>query len=113
MDLGREFGDEFLGLMLFGSWARGETREDSDVDVLVLFSNLTSNFDVRARVYGVIKRHINRDITLVIMRKADIHGRWSSLAINIAWDGMVICDKLGELAWFKATVADFIRRGAR
>jgi predicted nucleotidyltransferase len=113
MDLGREFGDEFLGLMLFGSWARGEAREDSDVDVLVLFSNLTGNFDVRARVYGVIKRRINRDITLVIMRRADIHGRWSSLAINIAWDGMVICDKLGELAWFKATVADFIRRGAR
>jgi len=110
VDLGREFGDEFLGLMLFGSWARGEAREDSDVDVLVLFSNLTGNFDVRARVYGVIKRHINRDITLVIMRRADIHGRWSSLAINIAWDGVVICDKLGELAWFKATVADFIRR---
>jgi hypothetical protein len=44
------------------------------------------------------------------MREADIHGRWSSLAINIAWDGVIICDKLGELAWFKAAVADFVRR---
>jgi predicted nucleotidyltransferase len=58
IDLERWFGGEFLGLMLFGSWARGEAREDSDVDVLVLFNNLVGNFDVRARVYGVIRRHV-------------------------------------------------------
>jgi Nucleotidyltransferase domain. len=39
-DLEGEFDGEFLGLMLFGSWARGEAREDSDVDVLVLFDGL-------------------------------------------------------------------------
>jgi predicted nucleotidyltransferase len=69
VDLEREFGDEFLGLMLFGSWARGEAREDSDVDVLVLFNNLVINLDVRARVYGLIRKYVNRDVTLVIMRR--------------------------------------------
>ena len=110
VDLERGFGNEFLGLMLFGSWARGEAREDSDVDVLVLFNNLVINLDVRARVYGLIRKYVNRDVTLVIMRRGDIHGRWSSLAINIAWDGVVICDRQGELRWFKEAVVEFVRR---
>jgi predicted nucleotidyltransferase len=35
-ELEREFGVQRLAL--FGSWARGDQREDSDVDVLVDFS---------------------------------------------------------------------------
>ncbi len=31
-----QFGDQLLGVLAFGSWARGEAREDSDVDVLVV-----------------------------------------------------------------------------
>jgi uncharacterized protein len=35
------FGDRRLELRLFGSYARGEAHEDSDVDVLVLVEGLT------------------------------------------------------------------------
>jgi predicted nucleotidyltransferase len=35
------FGDRLLELRLFGSYARGEAHEDSDVDVLVLIRGLT------------------------------------------------------------------------
>jgi predicted nucleotidyltransferase len=35
------FGSRVRGLVLFGSWARGEAHEDSDVDVLVLVDRLT------------------------------------------------------------------------
>ena len=35
------FGDRFVELRLFGSFARGEANEDSDVDVLVLINGLT------------------------------------------------------------------------
>jgi len=34
--LAEELRDEFLGLALFGSWARGGADEKSDVDVLVV-----------------------------------------------------------------------------
>jgi len=44
------------------------------------------------------------------MRREDIHGRWTPLAINIAWDGVIICDRQGELRWFKEAVASFIER---
>jgi predicted nucleotidyltransferase len=109
-DLEGEFDGEFLGLMLFGSWARGEAREDSDVDVLVLFDGLAGDLDVRARAYGIIRRYVDRDVTLITMRREDIHGRWTPLAINIAWDGVIVCDRQGELRWFKEAVASFIER---
>jgi len=35
------FGDRLLELRLFGSYARGEAHEDSDVDVLVVVEGLT------------------------------------------------------------------------
>jgi|SRR3954471_3656443 predicted nucleotidyltransferase len=39
--LRRLFGDRLVDVRLFGSFARGEANEDSDVDVLVLVQGLT------------------------------------------------------------------------
>lgn len=38
--LARSFGDRFRHVRLFGSYARGEATEESDVDVLVLIDGL-------------------------------------------------------------------------
>ena len=35
-DLKRLYGERFQGLMLYGSYARGDAREGSDVDLLLL-----------------------------------------------------------------------------
>jgi predicted nucleotidyltransferase len=44
------FADRVRQLQLFGSWARGEATEDSDVDVLVVIDDLSSDelYDVVA-----------------------------------------------------------------
>ncbi len=42
-ELKRQFGVEKIGI--FGSYARGEEREDSDVDVLVIFQKNKKTFD--------------------------------------------------------------------
>ncbi|MEM2179028.1 MAG: nucleotidyltransferase domain-containing protein, partial [Candidatus Methanomethylicaceae archaeon] len=47
------FGDEFVGMILFGSWAREEATIESDVDVLVIFKSL-EGFDFRSKVYNMI-----------------------------------------------------------
>ena len=39
--LRRVFGERVVELRLFGSYARGEAHEDSDVDVLVVIEGLT------------------------------------------------------------------------
>ena len=36
------FGSDLLEMRLFGSWARGEANEDSDVDVFVLLRTMTA-----------------------------------------------------------------------
>lgn len=46
--LSQAFGDRFRGLILFGSEARGEAREDSDIDLLVLLAGPV-DFGVDAR----------------------------------------------------------------
>lgn len=43
-------GDDFYGLLLFGSKARGDFTADSDVDLLIVLSHLTSE------KRGVIRR---------------------------------------------------------
>ena len=41
-DLARHFGDRLERVLLYGSWARGEAHIDSDVDLLVVFSEVRS-----------------------------------------------------------------------
>ena len=58
-----KFRDSLHCLILYGSWAKGTAREDSDIDVLAIFSTLgketgKSLFDVERRIRG-------RNVTLV------------------------------------------------
>ena len=39
--LERRFGDRLLDVRLYGSWARGDADDDSDVDVAVVVAGLT------------------------------------------------------------------------
>jgi len=38
--LGRRYGDSLVSVVLFGSWARGEARAESDIDVLIIARGL-------------------------------------------------------------------------
>lgn len=60
------FGEEFMGLVLFGSMARGEAGGSSDVDVLVVFRSLRG-VDVRDKAYSILARHVRRPLVLVDM----------------------------------------------
>ncbi|ABW01717.1 nucleotidyltransferase family protein [Caldivirga maquilingensis] len=106
-ELDNELKDEFLGLMLFGSWARGEAKFNSDVDVMVLL-NSVKGLEVRVKVYSILRKYISSDITLVDVRRSELEGGLTALSINIAWDGVIICDKYGYLARFKNEVKRFI-----
>ncbi len=56
-------------IILFGSWARGEAKEDSDLDFLVVEPNFTSRHDEMVRLNDVLRPlRIPVDV-LVVTRK--------------------------------------------
>ena len=109
-ELEKAFGFEFEGLVLFGSWARGEAREDSDVDVLVVFKSL-QGLKARAKAYHLIWEHVKKPLTLVTATTSDLtRGALTPLGLNIGFDGIVVCDRSGVLTKFKSEVLDFVEK---
>ncbi|MGQ9513822.1 MAG: nucleotidyltransferase family protein [Thermoproteota archaeon] len=104
--LADSFKDEFVGMILFGSWARGEARADSDVDVLVVFKRL-GGFEFRSKVYSMIAEHLKMPLTLIDVRLSEIvseNYELTPLMLNALYDGVVIWDRNGVLE-------EFVKRG--
>lgn len=67
-----EFKNNFLALILYGSWAKGKAREDSDIDLLALFKKVDK--DVAKRINKIssdIEIRHQRSITLLPVRADD------------------------------------------
>ncbi|MEM2864188.1 MAG: nucleotidyltransferase domain-containing protein [Candidatus Bathyarchaeia archaeon] len=95
-------GGEYLGMILFGSWARGDAGGGSDVDVFVLLRS-TGGLAVRSEIYDVLSRRLRRAVTLVDMRLNEIQGEdleLNPLLINLIADGVIIEDGQGILEAF-------------
>jgi len=95
-------GDEFIGLALFGSWARGEAGEESDVDVLVVLKSL-KGMEARSVIYKTIAKHVKRALTLVDVRLNEIASDrvvLTPLLINIVADAIIIWDTGNVLRGF-------------
>lgn len=56
-DLKKVFGARLLRVILFGSWARGDAGDDSDVDLLVVLEEMESRHTERKRMYEVVGDH--------------------------------------------------------
>ncbi|MBS7652448.1 nucleotidyltransferase domain-containing protein [Candidatus Bathyarchaeota archaeon] len=61
-DLIRVLVDEFIGLILFGSWARGEAKVDSDVDLFIVLRK-AGGMATRSSISKTISSHVRRPIT--------------------------------------------------
>ena len=54
-----------LEIGLFGSFARNEQTEKSDIDILVVFEPNTPNlFDLELELKDYLKKHFNREIDI-------------------------------------------------
>jgi predicted nucleotidyltransferase len=97
---------------LFGSVARGEVGERSDLDILVLYRDLGIGDPVERRhLYKIIAdklADVFNSITLIDM-DLDSFLRPSvitPLLLNIYADGLVVIDKVGNISYF----LDYVRR---
>ena len=60
-ELKQQFGIEEIAL--FGSYARDEAREESDVDIVILKSS-KKNFFLRMKAIDFLKEHLQRDVDM-------------------------------------------------
>lgn len=89
--IGREFGAERI--ILFGSYAKGTAKEDSDVDLLVV---VETDLPPRAR-YAAVRRLV-ADIPSsfdIIVKTPDEYKRWRSVVNNIVY----FADKYGRVIY--------------
>ena len=105
--LGRVRGSCVRAILLFGSRARGEFGDRSDVDLLVLHEGCeVGDAVIRGRyLYNLLREALGgefEDITLIDMELSAFlePAEISSLLLNVYWDAIVVYDETGVLESF-------------
>lgn len=79
-----------LAVYLFGSVARGDDDEASDIDVAVLFNRppAASLTGGRLSIEGELERHLGRAVDLVVLNEAS-----ADLVHRVLRDGQLVIDR--------------------
>jgi len=92
-DLQKLYGSQMYSLTLFGSYARGEAQQYSDIDILVLLNEMQSPY-TEIRKMGEIKYNFLENNDLVISTIPTSRERFENLEMplyrNIKKEGIVI-----------------------
>jgi len=98
-------------VILFGSTARGEATETSDIDLLVLHEGLQGLSPVKRRrlLYTLVMERISdffEAVTVIDMDYSEFTKpeQVTPLLLNIYWDGVVVIDRSGKLSGFLSRV---------
>jgi len=102
-------------VIMFGSRARGESTERSDVDLLVLHKGYKEEDPVRRRshLYNLLREAIGKEfesLTIVDMKLEHFlkPRQISALLLNIYWDAIVVYDKTKIIPSFLERVREKI-----
>jgi predicted nucleotidyltransferase len=87
----RIYGDRLKGLYLYGSYARGEARSDSDVDVMIVLNNYESygkEIDRTGELVSSLSLEFGISISRVVMKESQWKNSDTPLLRNIRMDGV-------------------------
>jgi len=87
------YGPRFRRMILYGSYARGEAREDSDIDVLLVLKNVSDPLTERERLSEVLWQ-LALEHTLVLsvlpVDEQAFETRQTPLFLNVKREGVTI-----------------------
>jgi predicted nucleotidyltransferase len=91
--LKREFGRDFKSLALFGSAAREEETEESDIDFFAIIENLPKSHFQRSLLFNRLSAlNFRRHVLIIAKTPAEFESNFSSLYLDLAVDGEIIYD---------------------
>ncbi len=93
IELQKRYGNKLRKIMLFGSYARGEYRSDSDIDIAVIlddFSYACAEIERTGDIVSALSLKFDTLISLVPIKEKDWEKRKTTLISNIERDGTAI-----------------------
>jgi predicted nucleotidyltransferase len=92
--LKRNVSENLWGLVLFGSTARGEATEFSDLDILLVADGLPEKFTTRTRhLRGLLPSELRGTVSFIAKTRAEFEAGFPSYYLDIALDGVVLYDR--------------------
>lgn len=93
-----EFGDALLGLVLYGSRARGDERPDSDLDLMLIAEHLPRDLFERAkRVRSPRFSADDPDVSVRALSPEEYERDIAPIDLDIAVDGVTLHDRAGYM----------------
>jgi predicted nucleotidyltransferase len=87
------YGDRLSNVILYGSWARGEATEESDIDIMVVLKNIVSpskEIDRMIDIITDINLKYNTLISVFPISDEDYPIAKSPLLINVKKEGVFV-----------------------
>lgn len=104
-------GDDLVAVVLFGSRARGDAREASDWDLLVIAEGLPRKaFDRHLLLKRLLPASCRGAVSLIAKTPNEFEARLSSLFLDMAIDGHILYDPRGYGAAKMTMLRRLIRR---
>jgi len=102
-----------VAVALFGSLARDELDDRSDVDLFVVVRGMPKGLKRRFIIYDTAYRTLKRDVTLIDVDEKELFREEleiTPMLLNIAWDSRVLYDPEGKLSRLFERVKTLIKK---
>lgn len=91
--LQNRYGSKLKSILLFGSYAKGEQRVDSDIDIAIIledFSHACAEIERTGDIVSSLSLKFDTLISVVPIKERDWQKLKTSLILNIKRDGVAI-----------------------
>ena len=86
--------EQLWGLVLFGSVARGEAQESSDIDLLLVADDLPEKFMARTRyIRRLLPGELRGAVSFIAKTRAEFEAGFPSYYLDLALDGVILYDR--------------------
>ncbi len=109
-DVVEVYQGELEGLVLFGSWVRGEASAASDIDLLLIMEN-NAVIDRDRYSHWPPRRVLGREVSPLFVHLPADTGSITGLWLEVAIDGIVLFDKTLAVSRFLAAARRMIAQG--